>query len=286
MDTPNNNTVAAKPITVTDDTDQPQKVVVRFRQLPNLSEKPSAVPSAQRSSSLPGKLVFYLLGTITWLRAKLSRVIRYKAATNGSTHRSLELNLTMPAIPKLPTRTSFKILLDKLRRLPPLTVVKIAVAAVLLITLGHYLLSGHKAKAPTITPTATTQKLSHGTPRYTTVLPAGKSINQLGGWTRVSPPDRNPVYAFVDKVGTVSLTVSEQPLPANLQHDSDQQISELAQNFSATDKISANGLTAYIGTSAKGPQSVILTKNNLLILIKSETALTNAQWVTYVSSLQ
>jgi len=127
--------------------------------------------------------------------------------------------------------------------------------------------------------------LSKGTPKYKTLLPAGKTIVQLGGWTKVSPPDVDPVYAFVDKIGDISINISQQPLPKIFQTNTDEQIATLASDFNAEEKLTIENTTVYIGTSAKGPQSVIFTKNNLLILIKSSIQISNDKWTEYISSL-
>jgi hypothetical protein len=123
------------------------------------------------------------------------------------------------------------------------------------------------------------------TPDYATVLPAGKSINDYGGWTRVSPPDRNPVFAYLDKIGHTPINVSEQPLPDAFKSDTAAQVAQLAQGFKANEKIVVGSTTVYIGTSAKGPQSIIFSKNNLLILIKSSLKVENDQWKVYINSL-
>lgn len=143
---------------------------------------------------------------------------------------------------------------------------------------------GHNANPNTSTQQQIT--LVKGTPDYPTLLPAGKSIDSLGGWTRVSPPGRDPVYAYVDKIQGVLVDVSEQPLPKSFQSGTAEAVAQLAQGFNADQKLVIDGTTIYIGTSAKGPQSVIFTKNNLLILIKSESIITNNQWAAYVSSMQ
>ncbi len=134
--------------------------------------------------------------------------------------------------------------------------------------------------------TSTPGALTKGTPDYQTVLPRGKTIEQLGGWTRVSPPDHNPVYAYVDKVGLVTITVSQQPLPDGMQTDSEAEINQIAIGYNATQKIPAGDTTIHLGTSSKGPQSAIFVKKKTLVLIKAAAALTTDQWMMYVSSLQ
>ena len=127
--------------------------------------------------------------------------------------------------------------------------------------------------------------VSTDAPKYKTVLPANQSIDKLGGWTRISPPENDPVYAYTDSIGDISINVSEQPLPASFKGNVDTQVAELAKKFSATAQVTAGDTKVYIGTSAKGPQSVIFTKNNLLILIKSVQKIDDAAWTKYVTSL-
>jgi len=121
---------------------------------------------------------------------------------------------------------------------------------------------------------------------YTTILPEGRSIVQLGGWVRVSPKDSDPVYAYADSIGGIPISVSEQPLPESFKTNSVAKVSELAKSYNASATLAIGDTTIYIGTSAKGPQSVIFTKSNLLILIKSEKKIEDAAWSNYAASLQ
>lgn len=121
-------------------------------------------------------------------------------------------------------------------------------------------------------------------PKYKTVAPSGIDIGQLGGWTRVSPINSNPVFAYVDHIGNIPIRVSQQPLPDEFRHgNTESQIDQLAVGY---DKITVGNISVHIGTSSKGPQFVIFSKNDLLILITSNTKITNDQWAHYVSSLQ
>ncbi len=130
------------------------------------------------------------------------------------------------------------------------------------------------------------QSIGGLTPEFDTLLPNGKSIQQLGGWKRVSPPDRNPVFAYVDTINKVNITVSQQPLPQNFSTDPDEEIKNMALEFNAKERVVADDATVYfIGTSSKGPQSIILTKKRLLILIKSPLQIKNETWSAYIASL-
>jgi hypothetical protein len=212
--------------------------------------------------------------------------------------RTLEIKISVPNIPQLEklrqsrgvtiiANTPTVIMLgEHLRSIPRRRLgINFALCLVVIVLLGNtHFFSG---SAPQATGSASEEpKIQRGSPTFPTISPAGKAISTLGGWARISPPDRDPVYAYVDKIGGVQVNVSEQPLPASFKGNPDQQLSQLAQNFDATSKVTAGGSTVYIGTSAKGPQSVLLTKSNLLILIKSTSPIDNAAWTTYINSLQ
>lgn len=131
----------------------------------------------------------------------------------------------------------------------------------------------------------TSSKQALTTPDYQTVLPKGKSIEELGGWQQVSPPGSDPVFAFADTVDGVSVSVSQQPLPESFKTDIEGRVAELAKKFNATTQLEADDMTVYVGTSAKGPQSVIFTKKGLLVLIKSQQKIQDSAWTAYISSL-
>lgn len=134
--------------------------------------------------------------------------------------------------------------------------------------------------------TAQSEGPTPGNPPYTTILPAGQSADSLGGWYRISPPDRDPVYAYADKLGNITIDVSEQPLPDSFKANASESVANLAQGFNANQKLTVGTLTVYIGTSAKGPQSLIFVKHNLLILIRSSSIVSNNRWLQYIESLQ
>jgi len=122
-------------------------------------------------------------------------------------------------------------------------------------------------------------------PHYPTLLPGNTSIATLGGWQRVSPPDSDPVFAYADTINNVNVTVSEQPLPSSFKSAVDIHVASLAEQYNATKQLHAGSTTVYVGTSAKGPQSVILTEKGVLILIKSQKTISDKAWINYVNSL-
>lgn len=129
--------------------------------------------------------------------------------------------------------------------------------------------------------------LTKGEPEFTTLLPKGKSVADVGGWTRVSPNNSDPVYAYADTIDDTKITVSQQSLPISFKDDPAKQLEALANDFQATQKLQAsNNLTAYIGTSANGPQSIIFIKKDVLILIKSDKIIKNISWINYIDSFE
>lgn len=122
-------------------------------------------------------------------------------------------------------------------------------------------------------------------PAFRPVLPVSRTISDLGGWQRVSPPENDPVFAYSDKIGAVSISVSQQPLPESFKHNVGGKVAELAEKFNATTEIEGENTKIYLGTSAKGPQSVIFTKNGLLVLIKSQEKIDQKTWAKYVNTL-
>ncbi len=132
-------------------------------------------------------------------------------------------------------------------------------------------------------PKATSQETA--APQYQTVLPSGKTIKDLGGWQKLTPPNGSSFYAFTDSLDKVAINVTQQQLPKSFQSNTNQKVADLAKSYNATSKLNVSGLTVYIGISARGPQSVIFTKDNLLVFIKSERKIANDSWERYITSL-
>ncbi len=122
-------------------------------------------------------------------------------------------------------------------------------------------------------------------PSFTTILPDGTSIADFGGWTRVSPSSAVPAFAYKDSLDGTPIIVTEQQLPAGFDSDTEAQVADVAKNAGAREKVSLNGLTFYVGSTPKGPQLVVFTKKNLLILIKSSVKHGNDSWAGYISRL-
>lgn len=122
-------------------------------------------------------------------------------------------------------------------------------------------------------------------PTYNTVLPQDQSVDELGGWQRVSPPESEPVFAYNDHIDDIAINVSQQPIPESFAGNVGANVKSLAESYSATTVIEAGETTVYIGRSSRGPQSVIFTKNNLLVLIKSQGTIKHESWARYINAL-
>jgi hypothetical protein len=164
--------------------------------------------------------------------------------------------------------------------LKKIIILLVSVGFVLVLSFGAYIAFENNTSNSKATPS---QQII--TPPYATILPSNSTIESLGGWKKVSPPEAEPVYAYSHTIDSVDITVSEQPLPESFKTDIDSQLADLAKKFNANDQLETPNATAYIGTSANGPQSVIMTKNKLLILMKSQKKIEDSSWVRYINSL-
>lgn len=206
-------------------------------------------------------------------------------------NKTIDININFGSLPKLPPlKKSSKLdaVINKIRKFK-WTRKRIIVAAVIIVIFSGAAVAGKTYYEATGNKTASTKKVSSDSakkPEYTTLLPGGKSIDSLGGWHRVSPPDRDPVFAFVDKVDGVQINVSQQPMPDDFKGDTTKNVAELAKSFNATEKIEADDITIYIGTSSKGPQSAIFAREETLILMKSQAKISNEAWAAYAESLK
>ena len=126
--------------------------------------------------------------------------------------------------------------------------------------------------------------LPKGNPSYGTITPDGKS--PVNGWSRVSPETSDPVYAYADRIDSVSIIVSQQPLPKDFTSDTKNKVRDLATNYSAGEHLTIDNTDVYIGKSSNGQQSVVLTKSNLLILIKTNNTIDTGKILQYIESLK
>lgn len=122
-------------------------------------------------------------------------------------------------------------------------------------------------------------------PAYDIVLPQRTSIDTLGGWQRVNPTGNNPIFAYTDDIDGVPISVSQQPIPESFKGNIGAQVKQLAESYRASTVFEAGGTEVYMGKSARGPQSIIFAKSKTLVLIKSQDAIAQDSWITYINNL-
>jgi hypothetical protein len=202
--------------------------------------------------------------------------------------KSVEININFGQLPKLPTLPkppAPKEVMAKARAFK-WTRTRIIIASVSVVVIAGGIVAWRTIPGLSNPNGVTVSAVSSDqAPAYTTVLPSGKSIDALGGWHRVSPPEQDPVFAYVDTINNVRISVSQQPLPEKFRPNVDSNIADLAKGYAATDKISVGNVTMYVGTSSQGPQSAILARGDTLVLIKSVSKIDDKAWASYAQSL-
>ena len=101
--------------------------------------------------------------------------------------KTIAINLTLP---DLPIKKWLVVVKNRLPKFSKKIYLAIGLIFVALIV-GTYFVFGTQSKKPiNITASGGLPQLTKGTPNYQTILPAGKNILTLGGWTRISPPNK------------------------------------------------------------------------------------------------
>lgn len=184
-----------------------------------------------------------------------------------------------------PTRPRYEKLTPIGRRRPAVlrfgTVIVIAIVVV-----GAYALFTTRNRSNTVNVsgpnTENTGQVTQKSPDFTALTPANKNVT----WTRFAPPSGSSFYAYSDKLEGVTVRVSEQPLPDDFKDNPGEKVALLARNYNANRTMTVAETTVYIGTSQKGEQSLIFTKESLLVMITADTTLNDKQWTDYIAALQ
>jgi predicted PurR-regulated permease PerM len=154
------------------------------------------------------------------------------------------------------------------------------VIVILIASFGAVVITGQLNN--TSQPTTTK---NNDSPTFETLLPSSLTANELGGWQKLTPPNNEPYYVYVHAIDNVPIKVSQQQLTSDFKNSLDTNIANIAKAYNASDSFTVNNTKVYIGTNSKGPQSVIFSKNGLLILITSDNKIANESWQNYIKSL-
>jgi hypothetical protein len=120
-------------------------------------------------------------------------------------------------------------------------------------------------------------------PEFDTVLPKGSKEEITS--PQIAYDGQRKVASFADILNGINITVSQQPLPESFKDDPDKEVRKIAESFNADMQIKAGGITAYKGTNANGPQTIIFHRGELLIFMFSEREIPDDVWGTYILSL-
>lgn len=203
--------------------------------------------------------------------------------TNTQTKkRKRKLRTFLPSLPK--GRPSFK----KIARRTALVTgaAALTVGGIYYVTAPSDISNPGEIKGSMTSTASQSTPLVYETPSFPTLLPKGRTIKQLGGWVRMSPPEQDPVYAYTDTIGATHIRVTQQRMPDNFSDDPVEEVEQVVQDFGPTQKLTVGNTTVHIGTNASGPQSVIFTKEDLLVFIKSNDPIPDNKWSAYIQSLQ
>jgi hypothetical protein len=127
-----------------------------------------------------------------------------------------------------------------------------------------------------------TNELPREKPRFPILYPSSKSPDDFDV-VRISPDGADVSYTYLDQL-TVDggvFKVTQQEIPEGFD------LEKTATDFQATNIIQIDEDKVYHGYSEKGGvQSLIFTKNDKLITIRSPQKFTDDQWAGYIISLQ
>lgn len=130
------------------------------------------------------------------------------------------------------------------------------------------------------------QTAADGTsPEFRAILPQNTTISELGGWNKQTSPGGETYYDFMDSINGVAIRVSQQKLPENFKQATDDSIAKLAKGYNANRSFDAIGTKVYIGINTKGQQSLIFTRDSLLVFIVSGQTVPDDAWKDYIAKL-
>jgi len=186
-------------------------------------------------------------------------------------------------LPRLQVLGILKIMATRAQTLRRRQKIGLIVAAVTVIVAGTFIKS-HSSDSNTGSPKQQNplDMIEKGTPDYATLVPQDSRVV----WYRITPKDRNAVYAYADTISGVQVRVSQQPLPDEFLNDTDNKIRNIAISENATKTISAAGTKIYVGASSKGTQPAIFAKDKLLITMRAAAPIDDDDWKTYINSLR
>ena len=161
---------------------------------------------------------------------------------------------------------------------------KVAVAGVLSLVIvvgaGFVVLDGSGTSAPQVAGDAVKEQKA---PEFSTVLPASDS-EQID--TPIAYDELRKVASYTDTLDGKKITVTQQQVPDRFKVDQQVELEKFAKEMNANQPIQAGDTRAFTGLSIRGPQTVVMIKNDLLVFMTAESEVPAGAWVSYIESLQ
>lgn len=127
-----------------------------------------------------------------------------------------------------------------------------------------------------VTEAASTDSIA---PTFDVPLPSVSTVSK----ETIKFDNERQVASFVDRIGSVSATISMQPLPDDFKDDITNNVKELAEGFGASTKLTTTPV-AFRGSTVEGVETVIFNTSELLVFIQSASKLDNEELASYIGS--
>lgn len=122
------------------------------------------------------------------------------------------------------------------------------------------------------------------TPEFKMIFPEGVQTNIDNNYVSFNS-DKN-IASYTDKIGAITVTVSQQPLPARFNNNLETELDREAKKAGAIEIIVPSNPITYVGTAANGVQTAVFYKHDLLIYVRAANKVDNLDWTDYVRSLR
>jgi hypothetical protein len=118
------------------------------------------------------------------------------------------------------------------------------------------------------------------------LTPNGVKLTELASYKVRKTPADDVILSFQDQRDSLVIEVTEQKIPDSFRGKVAEQTEKIAKDLQATDIIQIDDIRIYHGVSEKtGVQSLVTTKKDLLIFMRSDVKQSDEFWAAYYLSL-
>lgn len=118
-------------------------------------------------------------------------------------------------------------------------------------------------------------------PQFEIVKPQGRDLPK----EKIAYDSKRNFAKYEDDINGTPITVSQQPLPESFKADPAGGVAKLARDFGATEELVTEDTKMYYGIDEKGPQTLIFTKNGVLIFIATSKEVEKLSLQVYAGNL-